>query len=395
MKERKTLKKISRNCLLNILTPKVANSKNGEGILLNNAFTLVELLATIVLLSIIVLIATPIINNIISSSKENANLRSIEGYADAVRNEYYNQQLDGGIPKINDEFLSNIDTEGNEIKCNYVLYSTDYQVILDSCTIDNTDKKYCYAKGNHYACDNNEYLVMLSETPKGPNSFETDSWEVIAQAIKDGYTSKYKIGDTKKIEVSGYGTFTVRIANMSTPAECENGEFSQTACGFVIEFADIITELVMNSSGSNTGGYSQSELRDFINNDIYNALPNDLKNIIVDTKVVSSHGSVDSNNFTSIDKLYLLSTKEIWGENLTYDSSCDYTKQLDYYKNLGVTSTNFSEVIKNSSGTKYWWTRSASSNSAYNFYNVGSGGDYSNSSRGYSLFGVSPAFRIE
>ena len=138
-------------------------------------FTLVELLATIVLLAVIALIATPIIGNIIDTSKESANQRSIEGYADAVRNEYYNQQTDGSIPVIDDVFLANVDTGGNEINCQNVLYSTKYQVILDKCTIaDEIDKQYCYADGRHFDCDDSEFLSILqngggsSEIPEEP-----------------------------------------------------------------------------------------------------------------------------------------------------------------------------------------------------------------------------------
>ena len=121
---------------------------------MKKGFTLVELLAVVVLLAIVALIATPIIGNVIETSRESANQRSIEGYADAVRNEYYNQQTGGGIPVIDSEFLSKVDTEGNEISCENVLYSTEYQVVLNKCTIaDEIDKQYCYASGNHYDCD--------------------------------------------------------------------------------------------------------------------------------------------------------------------------------------------------------------------------------------------------
>ena len=129
---------------------------------MKKGFTLIELLATIVLLAIIALIATPAINNVIESSKESANQRSIEGYAAAVRNEYYNQQTGGGIPVIDDAFLSNVDTQGNEITCENVLYSDDYQVVLNKCTIaDTTDKLYCYADGKHYTCDDEEFSSIL------------------------------------------------------------------------------------------------------------------------------------------------------------------------------------------------------------------------------------------
>ena len=51
---------------------------------MKNAFTLIELLAVIVILAIIALIATPIVIDIISDTKESALLRSAEFYLDGV-----------------------------------------------------------------------------------------------------------------------------------------------------------------------------------------------------------------------------------------------------------------------------------------------------------------------
>ena len=51
---------------------------------MKKGFTLIELLAVIVILAIIALIATPIVLNIISDSRESSNLRSAEFYLDAV-----------------------------------------------------------------------------------------------------------------------------------------------------------------------------------------------------------------------------------------------------------------------------------------------------------------------
>ena len=147
---------------------KLANSYHGGGvILLNKGFTLVELLAVIVLLAIVALIATPVIDNVIDSSRQRANERSIEGYANAVANEYYNQQTGGGIPVIDSDFLANVDTQGNEINCENVLYSDDYQVVLNNCTIDDeVEQQYCYADGKHYECNDNEFLnILQASTP--------------------------------------------------------------------------------------------------------------------------------------------------------------------------------------------------------------------------------------
>lgn len=242
-----------------------------------------------------------------------------------------------------------------------------------------------------------------------PKSFATDSWEVIAKAVKDGNTSVYQVGDTKEIELTGAyaGTYTVRLANTSTPAECSGTDFSQTACGFVVEFKDIITEEKMNSTGTNKNGWPGSELYqklnpkngDTTNSVIYNALPEELKQVIVDTKVISSHGRNDSTNFTSIDKLYLLATKEIWGKDgtsntINYDTSDNQTRQLDYYKSIGTTTNNGSGAIKQYQlVNQNWWTRSAKSSSSYYFYYVRSNGDWSNLTVDYTT-GVAPAFRI-
>ena len=136
-------------------------------------------------------------------------------------------------------------------------------------------------------------------------------------------------------------------------------------------------------------------MRTFVNNDIYNSLPSDLKNGIIDTTVISSYGSSDSSNFTSIDKLYLLAPKEIYSDfNLNYDTAKDLTRQLDYYKNEGVTNSNYSKVIKMyNSTTDGWCLRSAYSSSNNIFYYVFIEGYLSNSAA-YGTHGVSPAFRI-
>ena len=47
-------------------------------------FTLIELLAVIVILAIIALIVTPVVSNIITSSRNSANARSVEGHIDNI-----------------------------------------------------------------------------------------------------------------------------------------------------------------------------------------------------------------------------------------------------------------------------------------------------------------------
>ena len=233
---------------------------------------------------------------------------------------------------------------------------------------------------------------------KAPN-FATDSWSTIIANVKAGNGSEYAVGSTKEVNLgTTYGTHTLRIANTSTPNECSTEGFSQTACGFVLEFADIITGHIMNDPDTNVGGWPATSMRTFVNNDIYNSLPSDLKNGIIDTTVVSSHGDIDSPNFPSTDKLYLLSTAEIWEQGtsntISYDTARDVTRQLDYYKKEGVTTTsNYSKAIKMyNSSADFWWLRSATSDSI-SFYSVNKSGDWSDYIAS-DTNGVSVAFRM-
>ena len=223
-----------------------------------------------------------------------------------------------------------------------------------------------------------------TKTSTTAKSFTDDSWDTIASAVKSG-TYPYQVGDTKTVDMGSLGTRTVRVANTTA---CTNGETSETACGFVVEFADIISEQAMNSTDTNVGGWPASAMRTYVNTTIYNALPSDLQNVIATTTVVSGHES------TSSDKLYLLSTKEVWNGGTGYDTAEAETRQLDYYKNNGVTKSNYSGAIKQYNGTNtIWWLRSAYSSATNFFFLVADSGGWSFSiANGTS--GVAPAFRI-
>ena len=223
----------------------------------------------------------------------------------------------------------------------------------------------------------NEYNLPTSV------SFAEDSWETIATLVQEGEIGNYNVGDTKTVDLGTYGTHTLRIANTSTPSECSTTGFSQSACGFVLEFADIITTHNMNPAGTykgtqydygwNVDGWPASSMYTFVNNDMYNALPSELRNAIIDTVTVSGHGSTSGEtSFTSTDKLYLLSTAEVCAKGssntISTDTARDVTRQLDYYKNLNTDTVNYSPAIKNN-GTSagYWWLRAASSNNYNSF----------------------------
>lgn len=102
-------------------------------------FTLVELLAVIVILAIIALIATPIVINVIKKAQEGADARSVEGYVKAYESAYYQAILN----KEEVEFGGTLTVEysGSTVTCEK-LELDENNKIKATCTVNN--KKFDY-----------------------------------------------------------------------------------------------------------------------------------------------------------------------------------------------------------------------------------------------------------
>ncbi len=233
--------------------------------------------------------------------------------------------------------------------------------------------------------------------PLTPSSFANDSWATIVKAVKDNNTSAYHVGDTKTINLGPLGIHTLRIANKSTPSECSTEGFSQSACGFVVEFADII----------NICRYSDNCVPNTLEQ-VNDLLPNVLRESLIDTFLVSGlnwdYGTPAHNVATSTSKIYFFSPHEVWEENENYagtyslaglDMGYIDTRQLDYYSNIvALYGAENPGAVKLYNGVATsWWLRTvfpAQTNSAWAVYFNGSYyGSYASNSNG-----VSPAFRI-
>ncbi len=229
-------------------------------------------------------------------------------------------------------------------------------------------------------------------------AFATDDWETIICNVKNGTDSAYHVGDTKSVALSGgYGTQSVRIANKTTTGNCSDSDYSETACGFVLEFSDIIESVQMDSGYFST--YVESSLRNYLNTTIYQSLPEDLQNGIIDTRVISVEAQGESS--TTLDKLYLLAPIEITGleQSHIYDyMDSTQSRQLDYYTD-SIVEIDFVELIGNK-GMKSndWWLRSCDQYYGYNLF-ITESYDYSGyyeiqHSNSSISKGISPAFRI-
>ncbi len=109
---------------------------------MKRGFTLIELLAVIVILAIIALIAVPIILEIINDAREESNKRSVELYANAVRNAVAAYQLTGlNEPKSFSDLTIEYD---GDVKCTVQELYEDGSFYLEGCKVNNGDKEYSY-----------------------------------------------------------------------------------------------------------------------------------------------------------------------------------------------------------------------------------------------------------
>lgn len=372
-------------------------------------FTLIELLAILVILAVIAVITTPIILGIIDDAKKNASVDSAYGFKDAIDKYRTTATMSNGDLKINGRYsvsngvldgpsVDNVEISISGIKpsSGYLVYSNsilqggclvvdEYQVIYSNGHFDTSGKGECQINAN----------------------FVTDSWTTIkSNLLLDRNAYDNQIGAEKEILIDGT-SYTVRLANTQSCPDDWPDAASQTTCGVVIEFVDIIIDTdnnnanghSMNPSDTNDGGWPASGMYSFLNTTIFNKLPDELKadGMILNTKTVSGHGSQSgATNYTSLnDKLYLLSYVELSGSNASSDSVklvedgvTDGTRQLEYYANPEST------MIKKLGGNGVtWWLRSANSLRTYFFLAIGSNGTLASS---YSsvINGVAPAFRI-
>ena len=353
----------------------------------NKGLTLVEVLAVIVVLSFILLIAVPKVLNVITDAKKGTLETTARMIANSVENKYMEYDITESTEEITCDSVANL----NDI---------DFELCLVKY-IDETAHITIIGKGRYEGLNvcNATKESATATNEKCVTKFDLDDWETIIAAVQEaeekGTPYPYDVGEQRKIDLGSLGEHTIRVAN-TTP--CDGSLASQTACGFVLEFADIITTSQMKDTNTNAGGWPETIVREYLNSTLLNELPEKLKNGIIDTKVVSSHGDDTDENFESKDKLYLLSTREVWGGN--YDSAAteEITRQLDYYawKSVSEFSNNQYAIKYNGSGASNWWLRSAYSN-AYNYYRVSNIGTYSADPPAIAAtnyHGVSPAFRI-
>ena len=105
-----------------------------------NAFTLIELVAVLVIMAIIALIATPLVLSLINNAKASANKRSVDAYGKAVELAAMTYLMDNGDYPTD---LTTLEVEytGKEVTCNVMNLNTDGSLYLSECSVGGTEVK--------------------------------------------------------------------------------------------------------------------------------------------------------------------------------------------------------------------------------------------------------------
>ena len=107
------------------------------------AFTLIELIAVLVIMAILALIVTPLVMNIIRKARIAADKRSIDAYGRSIELAIAGYLLDTGTFPTSVDQLT-IEYSGNKVECSTTQLNSDSSVYLTGCTVGGRTVDYTY-----------------------------------------------------------------------------------------------------------------------------------------------------------------------------------------------------------------------------------------------------------
>lgn len=210
---------------------------------------------------------------------------------------------------------------------------------------------------------------------KPVEDFATSTWAEIRAAVQAGISglglSKYwNIGDTKPVTLTTGETIELQIAGFNHDTYSDGVTAPVT---FVMKNC-LNTTSVMNSSGTNEGGYPASAMKTYVETNIYDKLPADLKSIVapVKKKCYTTYNSASSLSEANYN-VWLLAEAEVF-------DSVSYTIGSGEGTKYPIFTDKTSRTKKINGSVDYWWLRSVSSKYSTSFVfvfksgNVGGGG---------------------
>ena len=211
-------------------------------------FTLIELIAVLVIMAIIALIVTPLVMSIIRKARVSADKRSIDAYGRSIEHAIAGYLLDNGTFPTSIEQLT-IEYSGDEVVCSITNLNSDSSVYLADCTVGGRSVDgYTYGKeettptpsyaaynvGDHVSYNGVTYYViedsdttndtvkLLKEEPLTKAEMDNLNLSGITISEENGYgkvefgsTSDYSTSKVKQV-VDAWKNSVVAIGDTAT-----------------------------------------------------------------------------------------------------------------------------------------------------------------------------------
>ena len=218
--------------------------------------------------------------------------------------------------------------------------------------------------------DSTQKTEKISRTSDAPMAL-TDTWEQIIAASKDGtYKDKYRIGDTKELDMGSEGLITMKLVAMD---EDELADGSGKAPMTWVADELLNSEHNMNDEKTNKGGWEASGMRAWLRENVLPLMPEEVRRGIREVTKYSYSYEVKKDIKTE-DRIWIPSEREVFlGDHdknwLNDQTGVAYTE---------VFNSNESRVRSRAgaSGASWWWLRSAYYIGAIFFKDVSSDGSY-------------------
>lgn len=211
--------------------------------------------------------------------------------------------------------------------------------------------------------------ATLSVTVIQIGDFATSTWANIKAAVQAGIggldlSEYWAVGDTKSVTLTTNEVIELQIAGFNHDTYSDGVTAPVT---FVMKNS-LNTVWLINDSNTNSGGYPASAMKTYVEDNIYDKLPSDLKAIVAPVKKKCYTSYMDASSLSEANyNVWLLAEAEVFDSSASTLGDGEGTK-------YSIFTTDVSRIKKVNNSPHYWWLRSIVRNNSTKFLCVNTDG---------------------
>ena len=229
---------------------------------ISKGFTLIELIAVLVIMAIIAIIVTPLVLNVVRKAKDSANKRSVDAYGKSIDLAVAAYLMDtGGFPTSVDQLT--IEYSGKEVICGVAKLNEDSSVYLSKCSVGGVEVKDLSADDGWYHYGKMDKVVYKTYSIGDEVTYNGMNFYVIADSDENSDSVTILKAEPLTVdEVNTYGAGHVNRYTIDSVGTAYNlngyggmAYYTSTTCGY-----PTAGDSTFVSTGCTTD-YAQSEVK--------------------------------------------------------------------------------------------------------------------------------------